>query len=269
VFLIEQAVLEQPRTLLYWLTQHTQDDILENFQVTADNRLQFWLMFYLLPNTLLIAEAVRFWKTHKYLVAIAVVVGAVNERAQLTSRARRAHQTILASSESNAGRARLALRVCFNDVCCEAVASLVSAAFLFFFWRPVWRCVPWFLCDIDFYYHITVVPIFKLLGLLSGSARDRTSRVQNPILTGLSQGIRNAMPGSTLRAPEPRPVMFALVGLDLSNSKSGVNYCVEATVFRRPPSTTQSYHIYCDIFSQYFSIDRITDVCRCTGPSHW
>lgn len=205
VFLIEQAVLEQPRTLLYWLTQHTQDDILENYQIAAGNRFQFWFMFYLLPNTLLIAEAIRFWESHKFLVSIAVVVATVNERAQLASRLRRARQTIRASSEGNAGLARLVLRLVWNDILTETVASLVSAAALLFFWRPFWRCVPWFLCDIDFYYQITVVPISKLLVLLTGSPHDRAPRAQNAILAGLREGMRNAMPGSALRAPEPRP----------------------------------------------------------------
>jgi hypothetical protein len=253
VFLIEQAVLEQPRTLLWWLTQHKQDSILETFQVADDHRLQFWLMFWLLPNTLLIAEAVRFWESHTYLVSIAVVVGAVNEREQLANRFRRARQSMLGSPAEGLARVpRVVLRVLWNDVLTEAVASAVSASLLYLFWRPVWRCVPWFLCDVDFYYHVTIVPLSKLAVLLRGDPRrDGTAGVQNPIRTGIVQGIRNAIPGSTLRAPEPRPVHWPsplVIPDDIDSEQDGVPasfICrISHEIMKEPALVSVSGHTY-------------------------
>jgi hypothetical protein len=145
VFLIEQAVLDQPRTLLCWLALYEQGDVLDSVQIIDHPRRNlFWLMVYLLPNTLLVAVAIPFWSAHKYLVSIAVVVGAVNERAQLTKRFQRAKRQLLTMPAERSGLVSRLFVVVRNDLLSEVVSSLVSAAALWCFWRPLWRCLPWF-----------------------------------------------------------------------------------------------------------------------------
>jgi len=154
VYLMEKAILEQPRTLMIWLYLYQQEDALERLFASNDSLFShvcFWVMLYMLPNVLLMREALGFWDDHRYLVLIICMVAAVNEYLLVRARIQRARQQINGNFIIT-----WLCKALWNDLWAETVSQILAAAMLWYVNASIWRMVPWVLCDLDLYYHMTL-----------------------------------------------------------------------------------------------------------------